>query len=568
MEKINYCGLYWLFGICLIINLNSKLHAQAKKSFTDVTEKAGIDHVFEVYEGTFGGGAVVFDFNKDGWEDIFITGGTSNNHLYQNLGDGTFKNVISGSGLERTNDFVTQGAVSADVNKDGWRDLFITTINMRQHPNEIPRAHNLLFLNMRNGSFRDVTKEYGLETLNSFSTGANFGDVNADGYPDLYVGNYFRAFEGTLGVIKDATVVSAHENAEGYLLINKNGKKYVNEYEKFGLNHKGFGFGGVFTDFDNDGDADLLVNQDFGYKAEPNFLYENKGSWSKFKSVGKELEMDLKINAMGAIVGDFDNNGLLDYYVTNIKFNPLMVNQGAGKPFIDKSKELGTYKFAISWGGNFADFDHDGDLDLFVANGDLNPNSTPMANYYFENQAYKFTENAALFGLNDFGIGRGSVVFDYDNDGDLDLLVVNQKPVQNFPTESKTKLYRNENQSGNWLKVSLQGVSSDRDGLGARVRIVIDTLSMIREIDGGGSSHLSQNSSIAHFGLADHTSIDTVIISWPSGQKQILTNIKPNKLLTVTEQPVKNGLFYYLIGLFVVVGLAFYLYKKSKTIAS
>eukprot|EP01093_Parvamoeba_rugata_P013808 TRINITY_DN4312_c0_g1_i19.p5 TRINITY_DN4312_c0_g1~~TRINITY_DN4312_c0_g1_i19.p5 ORF type:complete len:140 (+),score=38.87 TRINITY_DN4312_c0_g1_i19:883-1302(+) len=139
--------------------------------------------------------------------------------------------------------------------------------------------------------------------------------------------------------------------------------------------------------------------------------------------------MDLKINAMGAAVGDYNGDGWMDYYITNIKFNMLMENQGIGKPFVDKAKELGTYNLAISWGANFADFDHDKDLDLFVSNGDLNPNCTPMGNFYFENNDNTYTEKGRELAINDYGIGRGSVIFDMDNDGDMDLLVANQKPI-------------------------------------------------------------------------------------------------------------------------------------------
>ena len=140
------------------------------------------------------------------------------------------------------------------------------------------------------------------------------------------------------------------------------------------MNHKGFGFGGVFTDFDNDADQDLLVNHDFGYKAKPNYLLENEYPSPTLKYVEKEYGMDLRINAMAAAVGDYNNDGWLDYFVTNIRFNLFMVNQGEGKPFVNKAEELGTKLFKITWGANFGDFDNDGDLDLFAANGDLNPN--------------------------------------------------------------------------------------------------------------------------------------------------------------------------------------------------
>ncbi|WP_430428303.1 CRTAC1 family protein [Maribacter litoralis] len=538
-------------------------HAQ---QFTDVTEDSGINNQYEVYEGTFGGGVTVFDFNNDGFEDLYITSGIKDDKLYLNNGDGTFKNVFEGSGLEVTSKYVTQGVVSADVNRDGFRDLFITTITTTDGKNIIPRAKNLLFLNNGDSTFKDVTNEYGLEDLNSFSTGPSFGDIDADGYPDLFVGNYFQEFTGKLGIIKDATIVSANQTAKSYLLKNEGGKSFENVYDDYALGHKGFGFGGVFTDFDNDQDQDLLVNQDFGYKAVPNFLYQNKYPNKHFEDASKQTEMDLKINAMGAAVGDYNGDGWMDYYITNIKFNMLMENQGNGRPFVDKAKELGTYNLAISWGANFADFDHDQDLDLFVSNGDLNPNCTPMGNFYFDNNDNTYTEKGRELGINDYGIGRGSVIFDMDNDGDMDLLVVNQKPILNYPIASTTRLFRNDIATGNWLKVALKGVQAESNGIGSRVTVITKGKRLIREIDGGGSSHLSQNSVIAHFGLGANTKVDSVIVDWTGGNTQVLTNVETNQQLQIKEiaQPKNNQTYvWYLLGVLVLIITAIFLYRKK-----
>ncbi|MEX0287805.1 MAG: CRTAC1 family protein [Flavobacteriaceae bacterium] len=537
----------------------------SQTSFTDVTELAGIEHQFHVYEGTFGGGATVFDINNDGYEDLFLTGGTAEDKLYLNQGDGTFKNIYSTSGLTISKGYVTQGAVSADVNRDGFRDLFITTINTTDGSNTIPRAKNLFFLNNGDLTFRDATSEYKLDDLNSFSTGPSFGDVNADGFPDLYIGNYFLEFEGTLGVLKDATIVSAHQTAKGYLLINKEGKYFENQYEDYDLGHRGFGFGALFTDFDNDSDQDLLVNHDFGYKAVPNFLYENRYPRSSFRDVSEVNQMDLKENSMGSAVGDYNNDGLLDYFVTNIKFNLLMENKGKGQPFVDRAKELGTYNFAISWGANFADFDHDTDLDLHVANGDLNPNCTPMGNFYFENNNASFTDKSRASGLNDYGVGRGSVVFDMDNDGDQDVLVINQKPVKEYPTPSTTRLFRNDSKAGNWLKVSLDGIQSEKNGIGSRVEAVVGDTRMIREIDGGGSSHLSQNSVVAHFGLGNAAQVDSILVTWLGGKQQLLVNQKANQQIMVIEVEDEPVRFLYIAILLAVIALVvFGIYLKRK----
>ncbi len=561
-------------GLCYV-----QISLYAQGSFTEVSQNAGIKLQFEVFEGTFGGGATVFDLNNDGWEDVFITGGMANDALYLNKKDGTFENIYHKSGLKTKIKYVTQGAVSADVNRDGWRDLFITTITTKGNKGNIPRAINLLFLNNGNGTFLDATKEFGLDKFMTFSTGAMFGDVNNDGYPDLYVGNYFQQYEGKLHIMNDAIIVNSRQMAKGLLLINKGGKYFEDRYSDYGLDYKGFGFGGAFTDFDKDGDLDVVVNHDFGYKAPPNRFLENKYPKDIFEDISDTMKMRLPINAMGIAVGDYNNDGWMDYYITNIRANPFMVNQGRGKPFVNKNGELGTKinmintkegpLLPVSWGANFADFDQDQDLDLFVANGCLNPFVMPNPNYYFENINGHFVENAEKIGLADRGIGRGSVVFDYDDDGDLDILVVNQKPTSDaFPDASPTLLFRNDLiKKGNWLKVKLIGLESDINGIGTRVEVVIGKLKMIREID-GGSSHESQNSVIAHFGLGSATKVDTINIYWLGGNKQSIFEQKANQMLFIKEVPLPTKWFqsYYwlsLIAFFLVLMMVGYFYSKQ-----
>ena len=195
---------------------------------------------------------------------VYLTGGKKADRFYLNQKDGTFKDILASSGIEKfTKEFVTQGVASADVNRDGFVDLFITTNTTMDSTQVIPRAINLFFLNNGDNTFRDATTEFGLDQMNSFSTGVNFGDFNADGYPDVYVGNYFLDYTGPLDEISDATMVNSNNTAKGYLLLNQKGKRFKNVYAEYGMNHKGFGFGGVFTDFDNDDDLDLLVLHDF-----------------------------------------------------------------------------------------------------------------------------------------------------------------------------------------------------------------------------------------------------------------------------------------------------------------
>lgn len=564
IRELQKIGLFFLLGMGIMCTSYSQM------IFTEITEEAGIHHQFRVYEGMFGGGICVFDLNEDGYDDLYITSGMNEDVLYLNQGNGTFKNIYEGSGLEITKGYVTQGVSGADVNRDGWVDLFITTITTKDSTKKIPRAKNLLFLNNGDMTFTDATSAFKLDKLNSFSTGANFGDFNADGYPDLFVGNYFKNYEGDLTYINDQTIVSANQVSKGYLLENKNGNSFKNVYADYGLDFKGYGFGGVFHDFDNDGDQDLMVNHDFGYKATPNVMLENLYPEKKFKDVAEELEMDLAINSMGTAMGDINEDGYMDYLFPDIRFNEFMVSQGKGKPYKEMLTESGMDVLTISWGANFADFDHDGDLDLFVANGDLNPNDQPMGDFLFLNDGTgHFTDIASKAGIQDFGIGRGSVVFDIENDGDLDVLVVNQAPVLPYAPSTVTRLYRNDSPSGNWLKVKLKGNKSETHGLGSRVEIVVNGKRMMRDIDGGGSSHLSQNTTYAHFGLGEATKVDSIIVKWTSATPQVLVDQPVNQMVVVEQKEAfmeSGGANYWLwvvLAIVIVGALVFFRMMKK-----
>lgn len=504
------------------------------QQFKDITNKAGINHVFEVYEGMFGGGVAVLDINLDGFQDLYLTGGMQDDQLLLNQGNGTFQNILQLAEMADVLNYVTQGVATADFNQDGWPDLFISTITTKGEKRTIPRAQNLVFLNTGLGSFYNASEEMGITDIESFSTGISVGDFNLDGYPDVYVGNYFTDYDGGLKEISDATIVNAGKTAKGYLYENDGGKRFIEVSDEYGITQKGFSFGGVFTDFDNDNDLDLIINNDFGYKANHNYLLENQYPQKKFTYVEKDKSMDLRINAMGAATADINADGHLDYFISNIRFNRFMIYDSESKSYIDKSEELGTQLFTISWGTNFADFDQDGDLDLFVANGDLNPNCVPMYNFYFENIDGTFKEKSYAVGLKDYGISRGSVVFDLENDGDLDLLVVAQSPVMEYGPPSITRLYKNELIKGNYLKVKLNSRASAGPH-GARLELYADSLYINNEIDGGNTSHLSQNTSIAHFGLGDRLKIDSLVVTWPGGEQQKMFKISSNQTVDITE---------------------------------
>ena len=530
MEKIIFISKRILFFLFILIFVNVK-----GQQFTDITKQAGINHYFEVYEGMFGGGVAVLDYNNDDFEDLYITGGMQEDQLLENLHDGTFKNVLRTAKLDASLNFVTQGVASADFNRDGWMDLFISTITSKGNKKTIPRAQNLVFINQGDGTFKDESKSFGIKSTESFSTGISIGDFNIDGYPDVYVGNYFTDYDGGLKEISDATIVNAGKTAKGYLYENKGGKRFKEVSKIYGLDHRGFSFGGIFTDFDNDNDLDLIVNNDFGYKAKPNYLLENLYPIKKFRYVEKAYKMDLRINAMGGATADINADGFLDYFISNIRFNRFMIQDPNNKIFVDQAEKLGTQLFTISWGTNFNDFDNDGDIDLFVANGDLNPNCVPMYNFFFENINGQFKEHSVKFGLKDYGVGRGSAIFDLENDGDMDLIVVSQKPVMEYGPPSITRLYRNDLKKGNYLHVKLKGNASTRSAFGARIQVYSDSLFINHETDGGNSSHLSHNSTMAHFGLGNRKKIDSIKVIWVGGETTKINDIETNQRIFIEE---------------------------------
>ena len=544
-----------ILTLLLSVSSLSLLSAQV---FKEVSEEAGINHAFRLDLANFGGGAAIIDFDKDGYEDVYITGGNDPDVFYRNNGDGTFTNIIEGAGFESTGPLHTQGAVAADVNRDGFKDLLITTLYGTEDRILSP---NLLFLNNGNGTFSDVTKQYGLDKYTSNSQGATFGDVNADGYPDLYVANYIAASPQGVSIFNERTITENYASAEDFFFINSGGQYFIEASSIYGINHDGFGFEGKFTDWDNDRDLDLLIANDFGFKAQPNIALRNDYPEKKMTYKGNSLRLNFGMNAMGIASGDYNFDGWIDYFVTNINVSLFVVNEqgrsfanfapqaGLAVPLINKPDYQGV---PVSWGANFFDYDHDMDLDLFVNNGALNPLVRPNHNFFFEFNYGRYKEVGGEVGLDDPRIGRGSVTFDYDNDGDLDLLVVNQHPREPEATlpPARVLLYRNDAPKGNWLKVKLEGVHAEKDGIGSRVEVKANGRTLVREID-GGSSHLSQSSTIAHFGLDQAEKVESVIVKWLGGKTQEIKDVSANQMITIkeTEDPVfnfeKNSLLIY-----------------------
>jgi len=544
-----------------LLLLTLQTHAQ---TFTEVSQSIGIEVLHEGKQH-LGGGAAFFDYDQDGWLDIYATTGSNGvDHLYHNLGKSEtsdevrFEEVGIVAGLGITEQFRTMGVITGDLNQDGFTDLFIstwedeTTLHSRQ--TNLRGSRNLCFLNQGDGTFKEVGEQIGFTQV-TFTMAASFGDYNLDGRLDLYLGNYLHTPKWTA---EESFQNTGHPNL---LYLNQgtdsNGlPSFVEVGESLGVNHTGCALACTFTDFDQDNDLDLLIANDFGKEGASHVLYRNNYPNNSFTDVSNLTRINTDNYGMGIAIGDYNNDGNLDYHLSNMGKNPLFASTTANQNFQDfgsllenSTNEKGNLpslgggkgevqgESEVSWGTVFFDFNHDTHLDLFVANGYIpaielkNKNPYEIPNRLYQNQGTGFNsgegfvEVAAAMGLDNKDIARGAAVGDYDRDGDLDILVANIANHLEFKKQSPSiaqdhfLLYRNDAAEGNWLKVSLEGTQSNRDGYGAKVRLTVDGQTFVREID-GGSSHLSHSSTIAHFGLADHTSIDKIEVIWPGGKIQ------------------------------------------------
>ncbi len=546
---------YSFIFFVLLLPFNS-LQSQ---DFTEVALESGIDHLFHVGDYLFGGGAAVIDFDKDGWEDVFIAGGANADKLYKNNGDGTFTNVLIGSGLEVMADILTIGAIAGDLDNDGDKDLFVSTRSPIADLNVY--VANFLFLNNGDGTFSDISEPSNIGKGVTFSASATLGDINNDGYLDIYVGNFLGLpMNEILGEDGFPIQGGGHPGSDNYLYINNGDMTFTDIAEAAKVTNGGTAWSVVFSDYDNDHDVDLYLANDFGPFLYPNALYRNNHPESRFSNVSIQSNTNVSMLGMGIAVGDYNEDGWLDYYVTNMSTNVLLKNnqdgtfdnviegsgcESTGWEMIDKSTGEEGHVAAIGWGANFFDYDHDSYLDLFVANGSLNPlvegtttiDTSHNANELYRNKGDGTFEWVGNSGLGHETRGRGSVTFDYDKDGDLDILVVVQNNFEGYTciNESRALLYRNDTENeSNWLQIKTIGKEQNRDGMGARLRITMGDRSLIREVD-GGSSHLSCNSPLVHFGLGTHTEIDELEVTWIGGKTQTFSNIPANQVIEIKE---------------------------------
>lgn len=516
-----------------LIFLSKITYSQA---FTDVAASAGLSHcaILASDVNPTQGAAAWFDYNNDSLPDIYLTGGKHIDKLYKNNGDGTFtdKTIEAGFNILDTSIY-TVGVATGDIDNDGDRDVFVTTDF---------RFRNYLFLNNGDGTFTDIAEAAGVaDTAESASV--TFGDYNKDGYLDIFVSNWCRDFE--------PNPVPPYPSYPNLFYINNGDNTFTNRSADFGMNNPiAASWASVFSDYDNDGDMDILTANDYGYTDnEENELFRNEYPLDNFTNLSDASGFNWGMNGMGIAVGDYNEDGYLDYYITNMFRNVLMKNNGDGT-FTNMTDYAGlTRDSAIvsgtnqkvpktSWGTAFMDYDHDTYLDIYEVSGDLfyrPPYPSLDSNMLYHNNGDgTFTNVTETMNVGDPWITRGFAMADYDNDGDLDFLV---PMTDSIVGTHNVKLYKNEVANGNWLKVNTHGTVSNKDGFGARVTVVIGNRRLIREVD-GGSSFASHHSSIVHFGLGNITSIDSLIIHWPSGYVNSMTNVNVNQTIDFTEVPV------------------------------
>ena len=510
--------------------------------FVDRSGVAGVDFRHSSHPGEFfaiGGGVIVLDYDNDGFHDVYVSNSVGPNALYRNNGSGALTDMAAAAGVDdptgRGN-----GGCAADYDNDGDRDLYVTNY-----------GRSKLFRNNGNSTFTDVSASTieDHETEKRY-TGCAWADYDQDGHLDLIVVSH---------VSENADIVTSRAFFLGLaglsLYHNERDGTFANVTHLLGDtaarpidgnagNIFGAGFQPGWLDFDNDGDMDLYVVNDVGREVHPNVLWRNDGAGSgdewTFTDVSMALGAQARMDGMGLAVGDYDLDGFLDMFMTNINDNVLLRNKGDGTGFTDTTDEVGVgtgkigLKIRISWGTFFFDYDNDGDEDLYVVSGylgeDLQPaNPLHQPNLLLRNERNgRFVDISSGSGTDDPGVGRGAAFLDYDNDGCLDLLISNYGQA--------SKLLQNKCDSGNnWLIVDVRGTVSNRDGIGARITLTAGDTAQIREVSAGGSQ-MGQNMPGAHFGLGAADTVGSISVRWPSGKVQTITELPANQRLTIVEQ--------------------------------
>lgn len=553
MSRVSLPCLIGLACYTLLVWPSKAFDQRPKIYFEDVTEKSGLKlkrvtaaekrYLIE----TMGGGVAFLDYDRDGWLDIYLTNsptvqsfklGKSDripaNHLYRNNHDGTFMDVSEKAGVAFRG--WSMGVSVADYNNDDYPDLYLTNFGA-----------NVLYRNNGDGTFTDVTKQAGIGDAR-WSSSSGWADYDGDGRLDLFVANYVEydlnqlpeLGRGRYCLYKSLEVLCGPRGMKGAgdaLYRNNGDGAFTDVSKKAGVSDERghYGLGVAWGDFDNDGDQDLFVAND----TQANYLYLNQGD-DTFREAGllsgAALDANGKARAgMGIAIGDYDHDGKLDIGVTNFSDEAyaLFRNQGSGS-FTDAAFIAGVGKTSLSylgWGMFFGDFDNDGWGDLFAVNGHVYPQVDRIdigVRYrqrclLFRNLGQgNFTDvtSEAGAGINTPRAHRGAALGDFDNDGDLDVVMMD--------LDGGPVLLENRSQSkANYLRVKAP--------VGSRITVETGSLKQTDEARASGG-YQSASEQVAHFGLGIATSVDRLSVRFPSGKVRTLTGVKANQLLTIDKE--------------------------------
>lgn len=477
----------------LLLFILSSSIVYSQTTFTDVAIAQGINFTCG---GIYGAGVSFCDIDNDGYDDIIVCSG------YTGMPPGVYKNN-GGTGFTHMTVPALDGIINpvsplcADYDNDGKMDLFISSFGGKCR----------LLKGSGGFNFTDVTQQAGLIMDSSRYTAACWGDYDNDGYLDLYIGVY----RGYFGVSFTTPNILFHNERNG-TFSNKTITAGVQNLTTQVLAM-------AFMDYNNDGKPDIYIASD---RRRGNTLYKNNGDGT-FTDVSHQTSSYIEANSMGLSVVDYDNNGYFDLYISNSEEgNALLKNNGNGT-FTDVGPQLGLTVNCVCWGNEFFDYDNDADLDLYVATEYGVPNNK---DYLFKNNGNNTFSSLTNIGIGGNRIGFGCAVGDINNDGYPDIFVTNVGDPSN--------LFKSNGGSNNWLKVKLVGNISNRNGIGGIIEVYRGANKYIRSVT-GGNSYISEKSFTQLLGLGTSTTVDSLIVRWPSGWKTRMDNVAAGQTLIIDE---------------------------------
>ncbi|MFQ5496219.1 MAG: CRTAC1 family protein, partial [Phycisphaerae bacterium] len=496
--------------------------------FAEITTEAGVAvvHSSSGYANSiYTGGGAVGDFNRDGFQDLFVISGGDGHaldRLFINNGDGTFTDQATA--WELTASHKGKGAAVGDFNGDGWLDIYETSAGPSSGA---APGHHKLYRNNGDGTFTNVAASAGVRFTHPTvqdGWGAAFGDYDRDGDLDLFVAG------------------TTSNNAGSRIFRNNGDETFTDMTEEIGF-FAGtpfgmFSFTPRFVDMDGDWYPEMLLVSDFGTSR-----YFRNNTDGTFTDITGPSNTSQEENGMGQTLGDFNGDGLIDWYVTSIDNgsfwtgNKLYLNQG-NHQYQEVAESLGIEDGGYGWGALGVDFNHDGLLDVAETNGGLGPQYTNEQSYlWLQTTSGAWDEVAVETGFRHFGYGRGMVRFDLENDGDQDVLI--------FANNEPITLYRNDldGLDTHWLRVFLVTAGEPAlppNGYGARVTVTVGKRTQLRTIN-SGANFLSHSEISAHFGLGLATVVDALRVDWPNGETTMLHDVAADRTLTVAYVPGAFG---------------------------